>query len=124
MFYTEGRLWFLSGCRLSRILQIYIYYLRTLQISLMSQELTDLLDKDKRSSDQINAKLDKLFKLEEEFNKKETALKKDIRKILNPEQQARLILFQLRFDKEMREMIQGIKGMRQERMKQREKRWR
>lgn len=91
---------------------------------ILTDELMDLLDKDKRSSDQINAKLDKLFKLEDDFNKKETALKKEIRKILNPEQQARLILFQLRFDQEMREMIQGIKGMRQERMKQREKRWR
>lgn len=91
---------------------------------IMIDELMGLLEKDKKSSDQINIKLDKLFKLEEEFNKKETALKKDIRKILNPEQQARLILFQLRFDKEMREMIQGIKGMRQERIKQREKRWR
>ena len=91
---------------------------------IMIDKLMDLLEKDKKSSDQINVKLDKLFKLEEEFNKKETALKKEIRKILNPEQQARLILFQLRFDKEMREMIQGIKEMRQERIKQREKRWR
>ena len=91
---------------------------------IMIDELMDLLEKDKKSSDQINVKLDKLFKLEEEFNKKETALKKEIRKILKPEQQARLILFQLRFDKEMREMIQGVKEMRQERIKQREKRWR
>ena len=88
------------------------------------EELMDLFEKDKKSAEQINAKLDKLFQREEEFNKKETALKKEIRKILSPEQQARLILFQLRFDKEMREMIQGIKAMRQERIKQREKRWR
>ncbi len=91
---------------------------------ILIDELMDLLEKDKKSSDQINAKLDKLFKLEDDFNKKETALKKEIRKILNPEQQARLILFQLRFDQEMREMIRGVKEMRQERIKQREKGWR
>jgi len=91
---------------------------------ILIEELMDLLAKDKKPLDQINAKLDKLFQLEEDFNKKETVLKKEIRKILSPEQQARLILFQLRFDQEMREMIQGIRDMRQERIKQREKRWR
>jgi len=91
---------------------------------ILIEELIDIFEKEKKSSDQINAKLDKIFQLEEEFNKKETALKKEIRKILSPEQQVRFILFQLRFDKEMREMIQGIKDMRQERIKQREKGWR
>lgn len=87
-------------------------------------ELIDLLAKDKKPVDLINAKLDKLFQLEEEFNKKENTLKKEIRKILLPEQQARFILFQLRFERELREMIQGIRERRQERIKQREKQWR
>ncbi len=85
-------------------------------------ELRDLLHKEKIPQDQINAKIDKLFQIEEEFNKKENALKKELRKILSPEQQARLILFQLRFERELRDMIRGIRERRQERIKK--GRWR
>jgi Spy/CpxP family protein refolding chaperone len=84
-------------------------------------ELRDLLGKEKKPADQINAKIDKLFQLEEEFNNKESGLKKELRKILSPEQQARFILFQLRFEREMREMIQDIRERRQERIRRRER---
>ncbi|MDH5684416.1 MAG: hypothetical protein OEZ20_08130 [candidate division WOR-3 bacterium] len=84
-------------------------------------ELADLLEKSPKSPKEIETKLDELFKLEEDFNKKETALKKEIRKILTPEQEVRLLLFQIRFDQEMREMIRGIRGWRQEQRKQERK---
>ena len=38
---------------------------------ILIEEFIDLVDADKKSSDQINIKLDKLFQMEEEFNKKE-----------------------------------------------------
>lgn len=76
-------------------------------------ELADLLAKGKKSIEQINAKLDKLFNLEEEFHKRETVLRKELRKILTPEQQIRFILFQTRFDDELRQMIQRVRKLKE-----------
>ena len=76
-------------------------------------ELANLLQKSSRATGEINAKVDKLFELEENFHKKEVSLKKEMRKILTPEQQVRLILFQIRFDEEMRDMIRKTREWRQ-----------
>jgi len=76
-------------------------------------ELANLLKKGAKATGEINAEVDKLFELEESFHKKEVSLKKEMRKILTPEQQVRLILFQIRFDEEMRDMIQKVREWRE-----------
>lgn len=72
-------------------------------------DITHLLRQDNTPDKDLRAKLDALETAENNFRKQEANLKKDIASILTVKQQARLVLFQLKFDEEMRQIIGKVK---------------
>lgn len=73
-------------------------------------ELEDYLRDAKKFGSEIKTKLQELEMNENNLREKEARLRKEIASILTPEQQAKFILFQMQFDKEMHEMISKLKA--------------
>ena len=73
------------------------------------KDIAYLLHQDNTADKDLRYKLDALETAESNFHKQEVNLKKDIMLILSTKQQAKLILFQLKFDEEMRQIIGKVK---------------
>jgi len=91
--------------------------------------LEEYLRDSKKFSNEIKNKLQEIELNEAKFRETEAKLRKEIASILTPEQQAKFMLFQMRFDNEMRQLIHKARNMPQERMKREQgqrpaRRWR
>ena len=80
---------------------------------LLREELAALLKQRPLRDEDIKARLDELDRAEADFKGRERAVKAELRSILNLEQQARLTLFEERFEAEMRRTIQDLRQRRQ-----------
>lgn len=79
---------------------------------LLRGELAELLKQRPLRDEEIKARLDQLDRTETDFRGHEQAIKGGLRSILSPEQQARLALFEDRFETEMRNVIQDLRQHR------------
>ncbi|MEO0083796.1 MAG: hypothetical protein ABIK33_05395 [candidate division WOR-3 bacterium] len=97
----------------------------------ISSAIEDLLKDAKKYEKELKAKIQEFEQYETKLHEKEKQLRKEIANILTPEQQAKFMLFQMRFNREMREMIKEMrerKGemkrkLRERFQEQRRKRW-
>ena len=80
---------------------------------LLREELAELLKQRPSRDQEIKARLEELERIDAEFKGRERAVKSELRSILSVEQQARLALFEERFDMEMRRTIQELRLRRQ-----------
>ncbi|MBZ0168355.1 hypothetical protein MELA_02131 [Candidatus Methylomirabilis lanthanidiphila] len=78
----------------------------------LRNELAELLKQRPLQDEQIKARLDQLDRVETDFRGREQIIKGGLRSILSPEQQARLALFEDRFETEMRRTIQDLQQRR------------
>lgn len=78
----------------------------------LRNELAELLRQRPLQDEEIKARLDQLDRAEIDFRGREQAIKGGLRSILSPEQQARLALFEDRFESEMRRVIQDLRQRR------------
>lgn len=78
----------------------------------LRDELAELLKQRPVRDDDIKARLDQLDRTEIDFRGQEQAIRGGLRSVLSPEQQARLALFEDRFDTEMRRTIQDLRQRR------------
>lgn len=88
------------------------------------KDLAQLLKSAKPSIAAVEKKLGELEEVEQGFEKKRAKLKRDMRDILSVEQQARLVVFEFNFEREIKEIIRDIKrhrgghpGLRDEKMR-------
>jgi Spy/CpxP family protein refolding chaperone len=79
---------------------------------LLRGELAELLKQRPLRDEEIKARLDQLDRTETDFRGHEQAIKGGLRSILSPEQQARLALFEDRFETEMRNVIMDLRQHR------------
>ena len=79
---------------------------------LLRDEVALLLTQRPLRVQEIKAKLDELDRTEADFRVRERAMKGELRSILSLEQQARLALFEDRFETEMRRTIQDLRQRR------------
>lgn len=79
----------------------------------LRDELAELLRQRPLRDQDIRMRLEELDRSEVDFKGRERAVKADIRSILSLEQQARLTLFEDRFETEMRRTIQDLRQRRQ-----------
>lgn len=79
---------------------------------MLRNELAELLKQRPLQDEQIKARLDQLDRVETDFRGREQIIKGGLRSILSPEQQARLALFEDRFETEMRRTIQDLQQRR------------
>lgn len=79
---------------------------------LLRDELAALLKQRPVRDEEIKARLDQMDRAEAEFRTREQTMKGGLRSVLNPEQQARLALFEDRFETEMRRVIQDLRQHR------------
>lgn len=79
---------------------------------LLRDELTELLKQRPLRDEEIKARLDQLDRAEVDFRGHEQTIRGGLRSILSPEQQARLALFEDRFETEMRRVIQDLRQRR------------
>lgn len=79
---------------------------------MLRNELAELLRQRPLQDEEIKVRLDQLDRAEIDFRGQEQAIKGGLRSILSPEQQARLALFEDRFDSEMRRVIQDLQQRR------------
>ena len=80
---------------------------------LLRDELAVLLRQRPSRDQDIKARLEELDRTEADFKGRERAVKAELRSILSLEQQARLTLFEERFEAEMRSTIQDLRQRRQ-----------
>ncbi len=80
---------------------------------LLRMDLTRLLKQRPFRDQDIKTRLDELDRAEDDFKGRERAVKAELRSILSLEQQARLALFEERFEAEMRHTIQDLRQRRQ-----------
>lgn len=79
------------------------------QQRLLRDELTELLKQRPLRDQEVKARLEQLERAEVDFRGREQAIKGGLRLILSVEQQARLALFEDRFETEMRRIIQDLR---------------
>ncbi len=80
---------------------------------LLRDELADLLKQRPLRDQDVRTRLDELDRTEADFKGRELAIRGEFRLILSLEQQARLALFEERFETEMRRTIQDLRQRRQ-----------
>ena len=80
---------------------------------LLRDELAVLLRQRPSRDQEIKARLEELDRTEADFRGRERAVRNDVRSILSLEQQARLALFEERFEAEMRRTIMDLRIRRQ-----------
>jgi predicted nucleic acid-binding Zn-ribbon protein len=80
---------------------------------LLRDELAVLLRQRPLRDQEIKARLEELDRTEADFRGRERAVRNEVRTILSLEQQARLALFEERFEAEMRRTIQDLRIRRQ-----------
>ncbi|MCP2518894.1 hypothetical protein NLC26_02920 [Candidatus Aminicenantes bacterium AC-708-M15] len=86
------------------------------------RDLRELLREEKLNSNLIKEKLDKIKDLKKQIQKIDSEIEKLLEDNLTIEQQAKYILFSIRFMKDLREKINRARQLYRQRMIQREKR--
>lgn len=79
---------------------------------LLREEMAELLKQRPLRDEEIKARLDQLDRAETDFRGHEQVVRGGLRSILSLEQQARLALFEDRFETEMRSVIQDLRQRR------------
>lgn len=79
------------------------------QQRLLRDELTELLKQQPLRDQEVKARLERLERAEIDFRGREQVIRGGLRSILSVEQQARLALFEDRFESEMRRAIQDLR---------------
>ncbi len=79
------------------------------QQRILRDELTELLKQQPLRDQEVKARLERLERAEIDFRGREQVIKGGLRSILSVEQQARLALFEDRFESEMRRAIQDLR---------------
>lgn len=79
------------------------------QQRLLRDELAELLKQRPLRDQEVKARLEQLERTEADFRGREQAIRGGLRSILSLEQQARLALFEDRFETEMRRIIQDLR---------------
>ena len=79
---------------------------------LLREELAELLKQRPLRDEEIKTRLDQLVRAETDFRGHEQVVRGGLRSILSLEQQARLALFEDRFETEMRSVIQDLRQRR------------
>ncbi len=79
------------------------------QQRLLRDELAELLKQQPLPDQEVKARLERLERTEIDFRGREQAIRRGLRTILSVEQQARLALFEDRFETEMRRAIQDLR---------------
>jgi Spy/CpxP family protein refolding chaperone len=79
------------------------------QQRVLRDELSELLKQQPLRDQEVKAKLEQLERAEIDFREREQGIKGGLRTILSVEQQARLALFEDRFETEMRRAIQDLR---------------
>ena len=74
------------------------------------RELDELLKADKPSLPALQKKMAEVERVDEEFDKKAAKVKDEIKSVLSVEQQAKLLVFRFKFQREMRDIIREIRG--------------
>ncbi|MCX7785474.1 MAG: hypothetical protein N2201_04515 [candidate division WOR-3 bacterium] len=77
-------------------------------------EIEDYLRDAKKYEKELKAKIQEMELSETKFQELEKKLRKEIASILTPEQQAKFMLFQMRFNEELRDIIHRAKEMKKE----------
>ncbi|MEO0092135.1 MAG: hypothetical protein ABIK61_05460 [candidate division WOR-3 bacterium] len=77
-------------------------------------EIEDYLRDAKKYEKELKAKIQEMELNETKFQELEKKLRKEIASILTPEQQAKFMLFQMRFNEELRDVIHRAKEMKKE----------
>ncbi len=80
---------------------------------LLRDELAELLKQRPLRDQDVKTRLDELDRTEADFKGRELVIRGEFRSILSLEQQARLALFEERFETEMRRTIQDLRQRRQ-----------
>lgn len=83
------------------------------QQRLLRDELAELLKQRPLRDQEVKTRLEQLERAEVDFRGREQAIRGGLRLILSVEQQARLALFEDRFETEMRRIIQDLRQRRQ-----------
>lgn len=79
------------------------------QQRMLRDELAELLKQQPLRDQEVRARLERLERVEIDFREREHAIKGGLRTILSVEQQARLALFEDRFETEMRRAIHDLR---------------
>ncbi len=79
------------------------------QQRVLRDELTELLKQQPLRDQEVKARLERLERAEIDFRGREQVIRGGVRSILSVEQQARLALFEDRFESEMRRAIQDLR---------------
>lgn len=79
------------------------------QQRMLRDELSELLKQQPLRDQEVKARLERLERTEIDFREREQAIRGGLRTILSVEQQARLALFEDRFETEMRRAIQDLR---------------
>lgn len=79
----------------------------------LRDELAEILKQRPLRDQEIRARIEELDRAEADFRGRERAVRAELRSILSLEQQARLTLFEDRFEMEMRRTIQDLRQRRQ-----------
>lgn len=79
------------------------------QQRMLRDELTELLKQQPLRDQEVKARLERLERAEIDFRGREQVIRGGLRSILSVEQQARLALFEDRFESEMRRAIQDLR---------------
>lgn len=91
----------------------------------LTEQLEGYLKDPNKFTKDIKSIITEIETNELKLREKENRIKKEINNILTPEQQAKFMLFQMRFNQEMREMVGKAKGFRKNiQDKEHPKRWR
>lgn len=90
----------------------------------IAEQMEKFLQDSDKFSKEIKALVAELEANELKLREKEARIKKEIGNILTPEQQAKFMLFQMQFNKEMREMVGKAKKFHKEFQDQKPKKWR
>ncbi len=80
-------------------------------------ELEGMLHEGKNNDKMISDKLAEIEQYDTKFHTDEAKMRKDIASTLTPEQQAKFMLFQMRFEDELRMAIHKAQGMKKEAIK-------
>lgn len=80
-------------------------------------EMEDMLHAEKKNDKMITDKLQEIEQYDIKFHADEAKMRKEIASILTPEQQAKFMLFQMRFEEDLRMAIHKAQGMKKDAIK-------
>ncbi len=75
-------------------------------------ELRELLHSDKISDEKLRIKIEEFERMRDDFQKRQTVLRKEMESILTIEQRARFLVFQADFERKIRDIIERVRKQR------------